>query len=198
MQNAIRQLAIGGLVSSYMRQRVCVPTRSWSQTLLSRWVRINLSTNSTTSSARASNEGGTVRPKAFAVLRLMTSSTLVLCWTGRSTDLAPLRILPACIPILAIHVYEARGPSLISPKTPLERASYSAERFSSHGQLDRIDQLTDAAASWNAWRRDPTRPNLSGANLSRQDLDGRDPGRMGLASFHRAGLCGPIPDDVQG
>ena len=35
--------------------------------------------HSITSSARASNEGGTVRPSDFAVLRLMTSSNLVLC-----------------------------------------------------------------------------------------------------------------------
>jgi hypothetical protein len=35
--------------------------------------------HSITSSARASSEGGTVSPSAFAVLRLMTSSNLVLC-----------------------------------------------------------------------------------------------------------------------
>jgi hypothetical protein len=36
---------------------------------------------------------GMVSPNAFAVLRLITSSNLVGCWTGRSPGLAPLRIL---------------------------------------------------------------------------------------------------------
>jgi hypothetical protein len=39
---------------------------------------------SITSSSRASGVGGTVRPSAFAVLRLMTSSNLVGCSIGRS------------------------------------------------------------------------------------------------------------------
>src|SRR5262249_32806138 len=46
-----------------------------------------------TSSARASTEGGIVRPRVLAVLRLMTSSNLVGCSTGRSAGLAPFRIL---------------------------------------------------------------------------------------------------------
>ena len=46
-----------------------------------------------TSSARASSAGGIVRPKALAVLRLMTSSNLVGCSTGKSAGLAPFRIL---------------------------------------------------------------------------------------------------------
>src|SRR6516165_6385965 len=48
--------------------------------------------HSITSSARASSVAGMVRPRAFAVLRLITSSKVVLCWTGRSAGLAPLRI----------------------------------------------------------------------------------------------------------
>src|SRR4029450_5487042 len=36
---------------------------------------------------------GIVRPSAFAVLRLMTSSNFVGCSTGRSAGLAPFRIL---------------------------------------------------------------------------------------------------------
>src|SRR6478736_10385009 len=40
--------------------------------------------HSMTSSARASSDAGTVRPSAFAVLRLMTNSTFVACCTGRS------------------------------------------------------------------------------------------------------------------
>src|SRR5215203_2272353 len=49
--------------------------------------------HSITSSACACRLSGTVIPRAFAVLRLMTSSNLVDCATGRSDGLAPLRIL---------------------------------------------------------------------------------------------------------
>ena len=51
--------------------------------------------HSITSSAPARSVCGTVRPSALAVLRLITSSNLVGCWTGRSAGLAPLRIFPA-------------------------------------------------------------------------------------------------------
>ena len=47
-----------------------------------------------TSSARSSSNCGIVRPSAFAVLRLITSSNFVGCRTGRSAGFAPLRILP--------------------------------------------------------------------------------------------------------
>ena len=47
---------------------------------------------SITSSAMASSDGGTVRPKAFAVFRLMASSYLVGACTGRSAGLSPLRM----------------------------------------------------------------------------------------------------------
>src|SRR5258708_7101450 len=47
---------------------------------------------SITSSARASSEGGTVRPSALAVLRLMTSSYFTGAWTGRSPGFSPLRM----------------------------------------------------------------------------------------------------------
>src|SRR5262249_45585340 len=55
-------------------------------------------THSITSSARASSVGGTVRPSAPAVLRLMTSSILVGCSTGMSAGFAPLRIRAAMTP----------------------------------------------------------------------------------------------------
>src|SRR5436309_836985 len=45
------------------------------------------------SSARASAEGGMVRPRALAVLRLITSLNSVGCSMGRSAGLAPFRIL---------------------------------------------------------------------------------------------------------
>ena len=48
---------------------------------------------SITSSARASNVGGTDKPSALAVVRLMTRSNLVGCATGRSEGFAPRRIL---------------------------------------------------------------------------------------------------------
>src|SRR4029450_1043760 len=48
---------------------------------------------SMTWSARPSTDGGIVRPRTLAVLRLITSSNLVGCSTGRSAGFAPLRIL---------------------------------------------------------------------------------------------------------
>src|SRR5216684_1605572 len=47
---------------------------------------------SITSSARASNVVGTLRPSALAVLRLTTSSYLVGFCTGRSAGFSPLRM----------------------------------------------------------------------------------------------------------
>src|SRR5262245_11405191 len=49
--------------------------------------------HSITSSARASSVGGTLRPRTFAVVRLMTRSNLVGCSTGISAGFAPRRIL---------------------------------------------------------------------------------------------------------
>src|SRR5262245_187275 len=48
--------------------------------------------HSITSSARASSDGGTSRPSALAVFRLITSSYLVGACTGRSAGLSPLRM----------------------------------------------------------------------------------------------------------
>ena len=53
------------------------------------------SPHSITSSARASSDGGTASPSARAVFKLMTSSNLVDCTTGKSAGLAPLRTRPA-------------------------------------------------------------------------------------------------------
>ena len=47
------------------------------------------------SSACESSSGDRVRPSALAALRLITSSNLVGCSTGRSAGLAPFRILAA-------------------------------------------------------------------------------------------------------
>jgi hypothetical protein len=55
-------------------------------------------THSITSSARSSIPGGTVRPSSIAILRLMTSSNVVGCWTGRSAAQSIARIaLSVCI-----------------------------------------------------------------------------------------------------
>src|SRR5262249_44422029 len=51
--------------------------------------------HSITASARASSDGGTVRPNMRAVVLLMTSSNLVDCSTGNSPGLAPLSTRPA-------------------------------------------------------------------------------------------------------
>jgi hypothetical protein len=48
-------------------------------------------TYSITSSASARSVGGMARPSALAVLRLITSSNVTGCMTGRSIVLAPLR-----------------------------------------------------------------------------------------------------------
>ena len=50
---------------------------------------------SITSSARASNVGGTSMPSARAVLRLIVKTYLVGCSTGISAGLPPRRIRPA-------------------------------------------------------------------------------------------------------
>src|SRR3954447_26447459 len=71
-------------------------------------------THSITSSARASSDGGTVRPSILAVSTLMTSSNLVACTTGRSATLAPLRIRPVKAPTCR-NASAMLLPSLISP-----------------------------------------------------------------------------------
>jgi hypothetical protein len=63
---------------------------------------------SMTSSARARIVGGTVKPSALAVLRLITNSKVVGCCIGNSAGFAPLRILPTYAPILAIGGGQAR------------------------------------------------------------------------------------------
>jgi hypothetical protein len=45
--------------------------------------------------AMANTPGGMVRPRAFAALRLMTSSNLVGWITGKSAGFSPLRMRPA-------------------------------------------------------------------------------------------------------
>jgi hypothetical protein len=51
------------------------------------------SSYSITWSARSRSDGGIVRPRGLAVWRLMTRSSFVGRWTGRSPGVAPFRIL---------------------------------------------------------------------------------------------------------
>src|SRR5262249_40110247 len=69
------------------------PRREWPRGGRAAEQRDELATlHSITSSAVASRPAGMVRPSARAVLRLITSSNLVDCRTGRSAGLAPLRM----------------------------------------------------------------------------------------------------------
>src|SRR5262249_49347418 len=63
------------------------------------------------SSARTSSDCGIVKPRALAVLRLITSSNLVGCSTGRSAGLAPLRILSILAGQVRGAVYAGRPQS---------------------------------------------------------------------------------------
>ena len=78
-----------------------------SQNLKSKIHRITLS-------ARASTFGGIVTPICLAVFKLMISSNLVGCSTGRSAVFAPLRILSiatatlTCFSLLVARGFECR------------------------------------------------------------------------------------------
>jgi hypothetical protein len=77
--NVFRVAPDSGLFSMQSALRICATTGS--EALYS-----------ITSSARARSDGGTVSPMAFAVLRLIVSSSRVGCSTGRSPGLAPSKI----------------------------------------------------------------------------------------------------------
>ena len=77
--------------------RHCRQPKTCTQAAVSR--RSKVPFYSITSSARASSVGGTSRPSALAVLRLMTSSYFVGPCTGRSAGLSPLRMRLAYRPI---------------------------------------------------------------------------------------------------
>jgi hypothetical protein len=65
--------------------------RAYSETHAPQYVR----GYSITSSALASNDDGTTRPRAFTVLRLMINSNLVGSTTGKSIGLTPAIMRPA-------------------------------------------------------------------------------------------------------
>src|SRR5262249_13054751 len=62
-----------------------------------------------TSSARASTEGGIVRPSALAGLRLRRSSNFVGCSTGMSAGLVPFSTLPTTTAVWC-HISDKLGP----------------------------------------------------------------------------------------
>src|SRR5258706_1554378 len=71
----------------YPRKRTQLGHRAMSEKCQTR----KSSLHSITTSARPSSVGGTARPSAFAVFKLITNSNLVGCSTGRSAGLAPFR-----------------------------------------------------------------------------------------------------------
>src|SRR5262245_8981510 len=70
--------------------------------------------HSITSSAVASSVGGTVRPSNFAVCKLMTSSNLLDCITGRTAGFSPLRMRLESMPTWR-YASARLVPELISP-----------------------------------------------------------------------------------
>src|SRR5262249_16787633 len=79
--------------SDYRHRRLLRPRRERPRCRRTAEQRDEIATShSITSSARASSVGGTSRPSALAVLRLIASSNLVGSSTGRSEGLAPLRM----------------------------------------------------------------------------------------------------------
>jgi hypothetical protein len=109
--------------------------------------------HSITSSARASSEGGTVRPSAFAVLRLMASSYFVGACTGRSLGFSPFKNMIvlwganiASQPNTGRHIMSARRrglcahqpaaraiaiPTPTAESPPMTEASHTTSRASS-------------------------------------------------------------------
>src|SRR4029077_13627852 len=73
---------------------------------------------SITWSARSKSDGGIVRPRALAVLRLMTSSNLVGRSTGGSDGLAPLSILSTYSAYRCGRRARAVGPAHASVSVP--------------------------------------------------------------------------------
>src|SRR6266851_135619 len=85
---------------------------------------------SITRSARRRTDGGIVRPSVFAVLRLITSSNLVGCSTGKSAGLAPLRILSTYVAARR-NKSGKLGPYDMSPP----RSTYSLDAYIAGSRL---------------------------------------------------------------
>ena len=64
---------------------------------------------SITSSARAIRVGATATPSALAVLRLITSSNVVGCMTGRSAAFAPFQYFAGVAADLAVCVHKTNA-----------------------------------------------------------------------------------------
>jgi hypothetical protein len=127
--------------------------------------------HSITSSTRAERVGGIVNPSALAVFRLMTSSTLVLCWIGKSAGLAPLRRVRGKV--------EFDGQERLSSQTLLDMLEVP-QRSRTAGTYRRVAKLM-AELGWTAVRvRDLTRGGYKEQvrGYVRTDTDQR-PGRRG-------------------
>jgi hypothetical protein len=74
-------------------EKVCFG--AWSQGTRQTFTHAADRVHSITSSARADRPGGTSKPSAFAVFRLITISNLTACITGKSAGFAPLTISAA-------------------------------------------------------------------------------------------------------
>jgi hypothetical protein len=101
---------------------------------------------SITSSARASSVGGTVRPSALAVLRLIKSSMLVGNSTGRSPGLAPFQLKNA--PLWAL--------GFICPRVHVSALS---DRLGSELGVGYLHHRQRPCAR-RRWLRDPSRSRL--------------------------------------
>src|SRR5678816_703124 len=91
-----------------------------SSTIIARRHEAGLFDHWITSSARARSDRETLSPSDFAVFMLMISSNFVGCSIGRSTDLAPLRILSTYAAdrptkSLMLIPYETRPPASTFP-----------------------------------------------------------------------------------
>src|SRR5262245_17613484 len=87
--------------------------------------------HSITSSARARSDGGTSRPSAFAVLRLMTNSNFVDRSTGKLLGFEPLKILSTKTAARRnisgkFTPYANKPPPAANSKNPLEGRRYFA------------------------------------------------------------------------
>ena len=75
--------------SNYLGQNI--QARQTSEATCQLWPEADFASYSMISSARERSEGGTVRPSALAVLRLITNSNLVAFCTGRSAGFFALK-----------------------------------------------------------------------------------------------------------
>jgi hypothetical protein len=106
---------------------------------------------SITSSTRASSVGGTSRPSALAVLRLMTSSNLVGCSTGKSAGLPPCNTLTTNDAArrnesAALKPYDMRPPTSANDRGTVAAGRRYLSASSATSLLDKLPCTTTAPA----------------------------------------------------